>query len=209
MYSRKKDWFWSPCWVLFYWLFALHVWTIFMTICFSFFLKVVCSRFLESCLFNLCVELCFNDFLVCTFELFLWPSAFLAFWKSFVHAFLKVVFSILWFPLPSSSHCLLIVKIISKHLFCWVPTCFVSQTRKVFHCLFFDHQVSVLLRAFLKSRFWVSFEGNFLKLCFAFLNFVLIEFSFLLSESAYLSVFILLLVLRRNKKQKLIFHLNI
>ena len=131
--------------------------------------------------FNLCVEFCFG---LHTPTLFLWPSAFLAFWKLLVHAFLKVVFSIFWFSLPSLSHCLLIVKSISKHFFfvefslvlcCKLAKCFIAYSSII--------KFQSCLEHFWKVIFVLLFENLVL------LSWTLFWFSFLfLSQSTFLFV---------------------
>ena len=73
------------------------------------------------------------------------------------------------------------------------------QLAKVFVAYFFNHKVSVLLRAFLKRLFCCCFEENFLK-NFVLLSWTWFSFGFLLvNESALCLSWNLFLVFKRNE----------
>jgi len=125
---------------------------------------------------SLCVKCCFGDLLCLLVKTtFLWPSTFLDFescwftlsWKLFCLSFglcCQTSHCYFWLLKASRNTSLLL----SFHPFC------VINLQSVW-CRFFNHKVSVLLRALLKRWFCFCFWRKlFKKLSFAFLNFVLI-----------------------------------
>ena len=134
---------------------------------------------------NLCVKFCFGDLLCLLVKTtFLWPSTFLVFESCWLALSWKLSFWSFGLCFQTSHCCFGLLKesqntslLLSFHPFCVVNL----QSAR---CRFFNHKVSVLLRALLKRHFCFAFEENFLK-NLVLLSWALFWVGFLLVNESY------------------------